>query len=106
MLHPLRPGHLAHMNQAFDTLFQLDESSVICDAQNASLDMRADRVPLRGIEPWVRCKLLKAQRDTLFVFIELQNFYMDLVAHVHEVTGMGQAPPGHVSDVQKTVEPA
>src|SRR5271157_4302384 len=49
MLHPLRPGHLANVHQAFNALLQLDEGSVIGHADYAAFHMRADRVALRGI---------------------------------------------------------
>src|SRR5205085_649301 len=61
MLDALGPAHLADVDQALNTLFQLNESSVIGDADNASPHMSADGITLRGIEPRVRRELLETQ---------------------------------------------
>src|SRR5579864_3433375 len=104
MLHALGPRHLAHMDQPFNTLFQLDESAVIGHAQNAAFYARANGIALRGVKPWIRRELLKAEGDAQLFRIVLQHLYLDLVAHVDEVAGMRQPAPGHVSDMQQRSE--
>src|SRR5690348_200883 len=42
MLHPLRPCHLAYMNETFNALLQLDESSVVRNAENPPANVRTD----------------------------------------------------------------
>ena len=106
MLHPLGPGHLADVHQAFDTLFQLDERAVVGHADHASVNVRADRIALGGIQPRVGSELLEAQRYALLVAIELQHLHLDLVADLHQVARMRQASPGHVGDVQQAVDAA
>src|SRR5215475_6520162 len=59
MLHPLRPGHFAYVNEPFNALLEFNESSVVGNAQNASFDMCADGIALGSIKPRVRCELLE-----------------------------------------------
>src|SRR5579884_43732 len=106
MLHPLRPCHLADMNEAFDALLQLDKSSVVGDAENASSNARTDWITLRGIEPWIRRELLKSERNALFVFVELKHLYVNLVADIHQIARMREPSPRHVGDVQQAIEAA
>ena len=106
MLHALGPGHLADVDQAFDALFQFDECAVVGDADDASADVRADRIAMLGVQPGVGGELLEAERNALLVFVELQHLDLNLVADVDQVAGMGETSPGHVGDVQQAVEAA
>src|SRR5579862_2280695 len=106
MLQALRPGHLGEMNQAFDALLELHERAVVGHRENAAPDVGAYRVALCGVHPRVRRQLLEAQRHALLVFVELQNLYLDLVAHVDQVARMRQPAPAHIRDMQQTVDSA
>ena len=46
MANFLGPRHLGDVNQALYTWFQLNEGTVICEADNASCDFRSSRVIL------------------------------------------------------------
>src|SRR6185437_4998512 len=106
MLHPLRPGHLAYVNETFNSLLQLHESAVIGNAEYATLHMRADRITFCRVEPGIGRELLKAKRDSLLVLVELEHLHVDFIAHIYQVARMRQASPGHVSDVQQAIESA
>ena len=106
MLHPLGPGHLGDVHQAFDALLQLDERAVVGDRENAAANLRADRVALGRIQPRVRRQLLEAQRNALLVLVELQHLHLDLVADVDQVARMRQPAPAHVGDVQQAIQAA
>ena len=41
MLHALRPGHFADVDEAFDALLEFDEGAVIGNADDAAVDVRA-----------------------------------------------------------------
>src|ERR1019366_7560542 len=69
MLHALRPRHFADMDQAFNALFQLDERAVIGHADDASVNVRAHRIAVFGVEPGVGRQLFETERDALFVFV-------------------------------------
>src|SRR5438270_9050027 len=101
MLHPLRPGHLAYVDQAFNALLEFNERSVIGNAENAAADMGADGIALSGVEPRIRRELLEAERDALLIFVELKNLYVDLVADVYQVARMGETSPRHIGDMQQ-----
>src|SRR5213082_2484702 len=103
MLHALGPGHLAHVYQTFDTLLQLYESPVVGHAQDTSLDPCADWIPLSRSQPGIGGELLEAQRNPQLLRSKLQHLNLDLVAHMHKVAWMRQTAPGHIRDVQKTV---
>ena len=66
--------------------------------------MRADGVALFGVQPRVRRKLLEAQRDSRLFLVELENLDLDVVAHVDQILGVRQAPPGHIGDVQQAIQ--
>src|SRR6202008_4716616 len=53
MLEALGPGHLREVNEAFDSLLQLDERAVVGDREHAAVNMCADGIALGGIEPWI-----------------------------------------------------
>src|SRR5216684_1194903 len=106
MLDALGPRHLADVYQAFDSLLQFHERAVVGDADDASTDMRAYGIAVGRIQPRVGCELLESQRDPLLVLVELQHFYLDLVADVDQVAGMGQTSPRHIGDVQQAVDSA
>ena len=106
MLHALRPGHLADVDQAFDSLFQFDERAVVGDADDASANVRAHGIAMLGIEPRIRRELLESQRNALLVFVVLQNLHLNLIADVDQIFRVSQASPGHVGDVQQAVEAA
>src|SRR5438874_9634221 len=98
MLLPLRSGHFADVDQAFNSLLQLDEGSVVGHADHASANMRAHGIAVLGVEPRVRRELLKPERYALFVAVELEDLDLNLIADVHQVAGMGQPSPGHVGN--------
>ena len=106
VLEALGPGHLREMNEAFDSLLELNERAVVGDRENAAVDVCANGIALRGIEPRIRRELLEAERDALLVFVELEHLDLDLVADVDQIAGMGEASPAHVGDVEQAVDAA
>ena len=106
MLHALRPRHFADVDQAFDSLLEFDERSVVGHADDAAADVRALWIAMLGIEPRIRRELLESQRYALLVLVVLQNFDLNLVANIHQILGMGEASPGHVGDMQQAIEAA
>src|SRR5215469_10707755 len=85
VFHALRPGHLADVDEALDSLLKFDEGSVVGHTDDASLDVSALGITMLGIKPRIRCELLESERNTLFVFVVLQNFDLDLIADVYQV---------------------
>ena len=58
----LRPGHLADVDEAFDTLFDLDESTVVDEADHLAAHARAERKLLVDQGPGIFGALLVAER--------------------------------------------
>ena len=87
MLEALGPGHLREVNQAFDALLELDKRAVVGDRKNAAVDLGADGITLRGVEPGIGRQLLEAERDALLVLVELENLDLNFVGD--EETGAG-----------------
>src|SRR5438105_4259745 len=106
MLHALGPRHFADVYQTLNALFELDERTVVGDADDAAVDARAYGVTLAGVEPRIGRELLEAERDALLLFVELQDFHLDLITDVHQVARMRQAAPGHIGDMQQAVDAA
>src|ERR1700722_1867861 len=104
MLHPLGPSHLGDVDQAFNALLQFDEGAVIGDAEDAAAHARANGIALHGVEPRVRRQLLETERDALLVLVELQHLDLDLVVDVDQVARVRQAAPGHIGDMQQTID--
>src|SRR5438270_2509171 len=106
MLHALRPGHLADVDQSLDALLELDEGAIVSDADHASAYVRTDRITMRRVKPGVGSELFESQRHALFVLIEFQHFDLYLIAYVHQIPRMCQAAPRHVGDMQQAINSA
>ena len=88
MLHALRPGHFTDVHQTFDSLFQFHECAVISNADHSPVHVCSDWIAMRRIQPWIGSELLEAQRDSLLLLIELQDFDLDLISDIYEILGM------------------
>src|ERR1700722_15875748 len=106
MLHALRPGHLTDMYEPFNALLQFHKGAVVRHADDAAADMSVDRVAVFGVEPRVRSKLLKSERDSLLVLVVLQRFDVNRIADVDQVARVRQPAPGHIRDVQQAIDAA
>src|SRR5579872_465496 len=106
MLHALRPGHFADVDQAFNSLLEFHECSVVGHADHAAADVCALGIAMLGIKPRVRRELLESQRNALLLFVVLQNLDLNLIANVDQIFGVSEASPGHVGDVEQAVEAA
>ncbi len=94
------------MYQTFDAFFQLGKAAVVGEVGDASLNTGAFRVTSLDGNPWVFAQLLQAQRYTVALAVELQNLDIDLVANVDDLRRMLDTLPGHVGDVQQTIDAA
>ena len=57
-------------------------------------------------QPGIGSDLLEPKRHPLLLAVELQHLDVDLVADDEDVRGMADASPGHVGNVQQTVDTA
>ena len=106
MLNFFGPGHLGDVNQAFDTLFNLDESTVILDADNLAGDLGADRVVFGCLSPGILIELFDTQGDPLPFLIIFNDLDVDGFADVDTLTRVVDPAPRDVGNVQKPVKAA
>ena len=92
------------MHQTFDALLDFDKATVVGNVGNLAEHTRLRRIASCKILPRIIAKLLDAQRYALALTIELQDLDVDFVARLHNFGRMLDALPGHVGDVQQSVD--
>src|SRR5206468_1792107 len=93
------PGHLGHVDEALDAGLDPNEGAEVGEPSDGSGDTLADGVALSGRVPGLRLKLLEAERDSLALRIELENFDFDLLTGGENFFRACDARPGDVADV-------
>src|SRR5262245_46229418 len=106
VLDALAPRHLGNVNQPLDARLELDERSVIGEADHFAFNTGADWIPLHHVRPWIGNQLLVSQRHAFGGRVVLEHDHVDLVVHLEQFRGVADATPGHVGDVQQTVDAA
>src|ERR1019366_4977351 len=104
MFHAPRPRHLADVYEALHAGFEFHKGAVVGDVDHAADDAAVHRVALRHRLPRVRLQLLDAERDALLGPVELENFDVDVLAHLQHLRRMRDAAVGHIGDVQQAVD--
>src|SRR3954468_19265933 len=99
-----RPAHLADVHEAFDARLELDEGTVVRDADNLARDARADRILVGDVLPRVALELLETEADTLARPVDVEDFDFQLRTDLHELGRMRDAAPRHVGDVEQAVD--
>ncbi len=94
------------MHQSLDTLFQLDEGTVVRNGYDSAPHPGASRVLPGNILPRIRLKLFESKRDPLAIPIDVEDLHLELVPDLTQLGGMPDPPPGHVRDVQQPVHAA
>src|SRR6476661_5522207 len=105
MLHALRPAHVGDVNQAVDPWLDFDEGTEAREVADLARDARADRVAERQHHPRILLRLLHAERDLLFVRIDLEHDRFDRLADADELRRMTDvARPAHLADVHEAFD--
>ncbi|MPM23755.1 hypothetical protein SDC9_70229 [bioreactor metagenome] len=102
----LGPGHFGHMDQTFDAAFEFDESAVGHDVDHRALDPAADRVFDVDIVPRIAGLLLVAQRNAFLGEVDVADEHFDFLADFEQFARMREPTPGHVGDVEQSVDAA
>jgi hypothetical protein len=102
----LGPGHLGHVDQAFDARLQLHERAVIGDVRDAAFKLGAHGVAGGDALPRIGKQLLDAQGDAVRLVVDLDDLHLDRLTDRYDLGRMVHAPPGHVGDVQQAVDAA
>src|SRR6056300_1264346 len=92
------------MNKSFDSLFQFHKSTVRNKIDHLTTHFGIDGELAFDFIPWVGGKLLKTQRYTLTVFIDLNNVNGDFLTSFDHFTRMRNSTPAHISDMKQAVQ--
>ena len=65
------------MNKTFDSLFDLDECTVIGERDDFAVDFRPDWIFVLNVFPWMRLKLFVSQRNSFLFLVEVQHDDVD-----------------------------
>src|SRR5262245_20354852 len=102
----LGPAHLGDVDQAFNSLLDLDEGTVIGDVGDPALDADAGRVFGGDAFPRILLELLHAEADAVGLGIDLDDLDLDLLADAEDIGGVVDTLPRDVGDVQQPVDAA
>ena len=94
------------MNQTFNTVFEFYKCTVISDVGYFSGVNFTDFVFVGNVLPWVGFKLFHTQRNSLVVFVELDNLNFNSLADRQNFCRMIDAFPRNVGNVQQAVNTA
>ncbi len=98
--------HFGDMHQTLNTLFDLHEAAVVGDVGDLTKQTGALRIATRQCDPRIITHLLQTEGNAIALAIELQHFDSNLVTDLNHVGGVLDPLPGHVSDVQQTIDTA
>src|ERR1043165_6823701 len=105
MLNALGPAHVGDVNEAIDARLDLDERAEAGEVADLAVDARADRVLERQHHPRVLLRLLHAERDLLFVRIDLEHHRFDRLADADELRRMTNiSGPTHFRDMNEAFD--
>src|SRR5690606_15396987 len=102
----LGPAHFRDVDQALDARLELNERAVISDIPARAREARVDRLLGLDALPRIRLQLLHAEADALRVRIDADDLHLHRVADIDDIARVIDAAPGHVGDVQQTVDAA
>src|SRR6266404_4513861 len=106
MLLALGPAHFADVHQSFDARLEFHERAVIRQAHNFAGKFCADCVALRHGGPRIGQQLFASERYASLFAIVLQDLNFDFLAWTYRIQRARYAAPGHVRDMQKSVNAA
>ena len=92
------------MHQTLDARLDLDERTVVGDVGDLAEHAGVLRVATADADPRILAQLLDAQRDAVFLLVELEHLGGDFLADLQHFRRMTDTAPGHVGDVQQTID--
>src|SRR6267378_1121710 len=70
---------LAHRNEAFNVLADIDDQALVHQSHDFALELGPDRISLPYTEPRILSRLLQSERDALGLGADVQNDDVDRV---------------------------
>jgi hypothetical protein len=96
MPRPLRPAHLADVDEAFNAGSDLYKRAVVVRAGHIAGDRFTGLVTLRDSFPGIGGHVFDAERNPLFLAIKLDDFGGDRVSRLENFGGRLNAAPGNI----------
>src|SRR5208283_3051707 len=101
--HPLGPRHFRNVNQTFNTGLDFHERAKVHKPGNGAAHAFARLVFFGNRIPRMWLQLLRADRNTMFVGVDLDNHGVDLLADREHIRGLVNALPGNFANMQQRV---
>ncbi len=96
---------LADVDEALDSLVQLNERTEVHELGDGALDLRADGEFLGHVEPGIGEGLLEAERDAALLGLDGEDDGVDAVALLEDVAGVTKLfAVGHLGDVDEAFD--
>ena len=92
------------MYEPLDSFLNLDVGTVRHEVRDLAAESLADREALFDAIPRIGLKLLETQRDPFLVLVDLQNDNREAVARFDGLTWVSETGPGHIGDMEKTID--
>ncbi len=99
----LRPGKFGDVDEAFDAFLEFHERAVRNEVGDLAFDLLAGREALFDLVPRILLRLLEAERNALFLLVDVEHEDFELLADLEQFARMAEAAPGHVGDVEQAV---
>ena len=94
------------MDQSLHSRLKLNERTVVGYVRDQALEAGFHRILGGDAVPRIGLELFNAEADTLGLDVDADDLHLHCVANVHDLARMVDAPPGHVGDMQETVDTA
>ena len=91
------------MNQSFNSRFQFDEGTIVCDTDNLATDSCSNFIFFLDRFPGIVTQLLEAQGHFLVIWEILKNQNFNFVSDSEHFRRMYNPAPGHIGDVQQAI---
>src|SRR6266566_1779773 len=102
-LFGIHPGRqLREMDQSFDAILDASKGPEGCDLRNHACDDLTRRIPLLDGCPGVHFRTLDRECDFLFLFVDAEDLDFDLLPDMEHFTGMIDAAPGELADMNQS----
>ena len=99
------PRHIADVQQAVDSLFQLNERTVVGEVANTAFDKLSLGIAVDNFGPGILLCLLHTERDFLLLLVDFQNDDINRVIHLDQFVRMADPlGPRHFADMNQTFD--
>src|SRR5260370_1779541 len=93
MLHALGPAHLRHVDQPFDSGFQLDKRAIVRNAGDLTIHARARWKAFVDSFPGIRQELLVSERNPFARAIKSHHLNLNAIPYIKKLTQILPSSP-------------